>query len=292
MRKFVVVPLLVVPLVLAGCGSSSQPASTSAGASAAGESASSAGAPVSAATAITGTVALATPETQLQPGAKLQLSLVDVSQQPGVTVNQQNVDAPQFPQAIHIPFTDGQINAKDLYVLQATMEANGRTWSTKLQQPVLTHGQPAKVNLTLVPEPTRAEKMLDAFNEAKRQTGGMTVKSGTASKIGESRSWQVFSDLHGIEFIIEQLNQTDKGFTKTEYAYRNGLPWVVVETEMPKADAPATSTTRVGWSGTEGQLVLNQLEQGGKTTTVSAATAKALHAQAEAQYKKFTKQAH
>lgn len=290
MRKFVVVPLLVVPFVLAGCGSSSQSATTSVGTSAAGVSASSVGAPVSAATAITGSVALADPGTKIQPGAKLQLTLVDVSQQPGVMVNQQNVDTPQFPQAIHIPFTAGQIQAKDIYVLQATMEANGRTWSTKLQQPVLTHGQPAKANLTLVAEPTPAEKMLDDFNQAKRQTGGMTVKSGTASKIGESRSWQVFSDVHGVEFIIEQVNQADQGFTRTEYAYRDGLPWVVVETEMPKPDAPATATTRLGWGGSEGQLVLNQLDKGGTTTTVSAAAAKALHQQAEAQYKKFSKQ--
>lgn len=290
MRKFVFVPLLVVPFVLAGCGSQSQTAGTSASASASTEAGNSAGTPVPAATAVTGSVTLATPGTQLQPGAKLQLSLVDVSQQPGITVNQQNIDAPQFPQAFHIPFTDGQIKASDIYVLQAVMQANGRTWSTKLQQPVLTHGQAAKVNLTLVPEPTPAEKMMDDFNQAKRQTGGMTVKSGTASKIGESRSWQVFSDVRGIEFIIEQVNDADKGFTKTEYAYHEGLPWVVVQTEMPKPDAPATSTTRVGWGGQEGQLVLNQVEQGGKTTTVSAATAKALHQQAEAEYKKYTKQ--
>ncbi|HEU0276514.1 MAG TPA: YbaY family lipoprotein [Rhodanobacteraceae bacterium] len=290
MRKFVVVPLLLAPLVLVGCGSSSQTAGTSASASASGENESSADAPVSAATAVTGTVALATPGTQIQPGAKLQLSLVDVTQQPGVTVNQQNVNQPQFPQAIHIPFTAGQINGNDIYVLQATMQANGRTWSTKLQQPVLTHGQGAKVALTLVPEPTPAEKMLEDFNQAKRQTGGMTVKSGTSSKIGESRSWQVFSDIHGVEFIIIQVNQTDKGFTKTEYAYHDGLPWVVVQTEMPKPDAPATSTTRVGWGGQEGQLVLNQLEQGGKTTTVSDAAAKALHQQAEGEYKKFANQ--
>src|SRR5690606_32842369 len=120
-------------------------------------------------------------------------------------------------------------------------------YSTRLQQPVLTRGQPAKVDVVLVAEPTAAEKMLTDFKQAKRQTGAMTVKSGSSSKIGESRSWQVFSDVHGVEFIIEQVNQTDKGFTKTEYAYRNGLPWVVVQEEMPKQDAPATSTERVGW---------------------------------------------
>jgi putative lipoprotein len=116
----------------------------------------------------------------------------------------------------------------------------------------------------------------------------MTVKSGTASKIGESRSWQVFSDLHGVEFIIEQVNQADKGFTKTEYAYRNALPWVVVREQMPKAGAPASSTVQAGW-GNNGEVVLNQKINGGKTTSLSDADAKALHDQAEAEFKRFTK---
>ncbi|MGH8182176.1 MAG: YbaY family lipoprotein, partial [Rhodanobacteraceae bacterium] len=160
----------------------------------------------------------------------------------------------------------------------------------KLQQPVLTHGQSANVDLTLVAEPTPAEKMLDNFQQAKRQTGAMKAKSGTASKIGESRSWQVFSDVHGVEFIIVQVNHGDKGgFTKTEYAYRDGLPWVVVEEEMPKQDAPATSTKRAGWDD-DGVLVLKQQVNGGKTTALSGSDAKALHSGAETEYRKFAKQ--
>ncbi|MGH8190767.1 MAG: YbaY family lipoprotein, partial [Rhodanobacteraceae bacterium] len=176
----------------------------------------------------------------------------------------------------------------DLYVLQATMQDNGRTWNTKLQQPVLTHGQPAKVDLTLAAEPTPAEKMLADFQNAKGQTGGMKVKSGTSSKIGESRSWQVFSDVHGVEFIIVQVNDTKTGFTKTEYAYRDGLPWVVVQEQMPKPDAPATSTEKAGWNE-QGVLVLKQQISDGKTTTLSDADAKTLNTQATAEYKKFAK---
>jgi hypothetical protein len=203
-------------------------------------------------------------------------------------VNKQDFNPPKFPQAFRIPFSASAINANDLYVLQATMQDNGRTYTTKLQQPVLTRGQPANVDLTLVAEPTAAEKMLEDFNQAKRQTGGMTVKSGTASKIGESRSWQVFSDLHGVEFIIEQVNQADKGFTKTEYAYRDSLPWVVVQEQMPKAGAPASSTVQAGW-GNDGVLVLKQKINGGSTSTLSDADAKVLHDQAEAEFKRFSK---
>jgi len=287
MQKLAVAPLFLATLALAGCGASNSSGDNSS-ASSATASAAGAGTPAPAATAVTGTVKLQDAAAEVTPQATLELSLVDVTQQPGATVNKQDFNPPKFPQAFHIPFSASAINANDLYVLQATMQDNGRTYTTKLQQPVLTRGQPANVDLTLVAEPTAAEKMLDDFNQAKRQTGGMTVKSGTASKIGESRSWQVFSDLHGVEFIIEQVNQADKGFTKTEYAYRDSLPWVVVQEQMPKAGAPASSTVQAGW-GNDGVLVLKQKIDGGKTSTLSDPDAKALHDQAEAEFKRFSK---
>ena len=288
MRKLVAAPLFVATLLLAACGTSNQSGGSSATVGSS-ESAGAAGNPAPAATAVTGTVTLDNKQNiPVTPAAKLTLSLVDVTQQPGVTVNTQDFNPPQFPQAFHIPFSPSAINGKDLYVLQATMQDNGRTWTTKLQQPVLTHGQSAKVNLTLTAEPTPAEKMMDDFQQAQRQTGAMKVKSGTSSKIGESRSWQVFSDVHGVEFIILQINQADKGFTKTEYAYRNGLPWVVVQEQMPKPNAPASSTERAGWDD-QGVLVLKEQVSDGKTSTLSDSDAKALHDQAEAEYKKFGK---
>jgi putative lipoprotein len=286
MRKLVVASLLVVPLALAGCGAPDQSGGSSPATTA--QSPATAGTPASAATAVTGTVTVENPPSAITPQATLELTLVDVTQQPGVTVNKQDFNPPKFPQAFRIPFSSSAINPNDLYVLKATMQDNGRTYSTKLQQPVLTHGQPADVNLTLVAEPTPAEKMLADFQNAKRQTGGMKVKSGTSSKIGESHSWQVFSDVHGVEFVIEQVNQADKGFIKTEYAYRNGLPWVVVQQQMPKQDAPPTVTQKVGWDD-NGVLVLNQQTSDGQTGKVSDADAKALHKQAEAEYKKFAK---
>jgi putative lipoprotein len=289
MQKLAVAPLFLATLVLAGCGASNSSDNSSASSTAA--SASGPGTPAPAATAVTGTVRLQDASVQVTPQAILELSLVDVTRQPGATVNKQDFNPPTFPQAFHIPFSASAINPNDLYVLQATMQDNGRTYTTRLQQPVLTRGQKASVDLTLVAEPTAAEKMLDDFNNAKRQTGGMTVKSGTASKIGESRSWQVFSDVHGVEFIIEQVNQADKGFTKTQYAYRDALPWVVVLEQMPKADAAPTSTQRVGW-GNNGVVVLNQNVSGGKTTTLSDAQTKALHDQAEAELKRFSKKKH
>ncbi len=286
MQKLAVAPLFLATLALAGCGASNSSGGSSATTGA--ESSSQAGMPAPAATAVTGTVKLENAGTVVSPSAKLELSLVDVSKQPSVTVNKQDFNPPKFPQAFHIPFSASAITPADLYVLQAEMQNNDRIYHTKLQQPVLTRNQPASVNLTLVAEPTAAEKMLNAFDQAKRQTGAMSVKSGTSSKIGESQSWQVFSDVQGIEFIIEQVNQADKGFTKTEYAYRNSLPWVAVQEQMPKAGAPATTTERAGWDD-NGKLVLNQKISGGNTGNLTDAEAKTLHDQAEAAYKRFSK---
>lgn len=289
MHKLAVAPLFLATLVLAGCGGSNSSGSSSAAASTAAGEPAAGSTPAPAATVVTGSVALADSSIAIAPDAKLELALVDVTAQPSVTVNTQDFAPPKFPQAFRLPFTASAIHPNDLYVLQATMQNNGRTYNTKLQQPVLTHGQPATVNLTLVAEPTAAEKMLAAFNDAKRQTGGMTVKNGTSAKIGESHSWQVFSDVHGVEFVIEQTNTASSGFTKTEYAYRDGLPWVVVQEQMSAPNAPVTGTQRVGW-GNDGTVVLNQKISGGTTATLSDAATKALHAQAEAEYKRFTKQ--
>jgi putative lipoprotein len=292
MRKFVVAPLLLAPLLLAGCGNQSANSGSSASSAAAPNRMSQAATPAPTATAVSGTVSLA-PNTgvKVTPQAKLQLSLVDVSQQPSVTVNQANISPAQFPQKFHIPFSSSAIHTNDIYVLQAQLKDNGREWTTKLNQPVLTQGQPAHANITLVPVPTHAEKVLAAFQKAKRQTGGMKVKNGSSSKIGEASSWQVFRDLHGVEFIILQKTvnkKHNKSFTRTQFAYQNKLPWVVVKQIMPSQKAQPTSTTRVGW-GDDGKVVLNQHEQHGKTGTISNKEADALHKEAEAQYKRFSK---
>ena len=286
MQKLAVAPLLLVSLALAGCSASNSPGNASASTSAAPVESSAVAAPITA-TAVTGTVTLDTQGVVIQPDAKLTLTLVDVTQQPNLTINAQVIPAPTFPAAINVPFQASAINPSDLYNIQAVMQNGDRTWTTKLQQPVLTRNQPADVKLVLSVEPTAADKLLAAFAKAKAQTGGMKVKQGTASKIGQARSWQVFSDARGVEFIIEQVNVADKGFTKTEYSYSNGMPWVVVRETMAQQGGPVTSTEKVGWDE-NGVVVLNQLISGGKTMTISADDATALHHEAEAQHKQYT----
>ncbi len=279
MRKFAV-PLFVAGLLLGGCGS---PPQESQGGQTSGPPAEAA-----APTAVTGTVTLPNPPGPLSPQAKLTLTLMDVTQQPGVPVNSQTFQAPRFPLQFQITFKPEQIRPNDIYVLEAQMQDGERIYSTKLQPPVLTHGQPAHVDLVMVAEPTAAEKMLAEFKQMEGQIGGMKVTSGTALSSEVSRGWQVFSDNHGVEFVRELEDYGDKGFTSTDFAYKDGLPWVVVQQKMPKKGAPPQTINRAGWDD-NGVLVLKEQVVNGQTSVLPEDTAKALHQLAESTYKEFNK---
>jgi putative lipoprotein len=280
MRKLVA-PLVAAGLLLGGCGSPSQQ----------GQGAPSSSGPASAASApssVSGTVTLQHPPSPPSPQAQLQLTLVDVTQQPGVPVNSQTYRDPKFPLQFKVDFKPSQIRSGDIYVVQAEMHDNGRAYTTNMQPPVLTHGAPAKADLVLTAVPTPAEKMLADYKQAEARIGGMKVTSGTALSPDISRGWQVFSDNHGVEFIRELVDAGDKGFTSTDYAYKDGLPWVVMQQKMPKKGAPPQTVDRAGWDD-NGSLVLQEQVNNGKTGTLPESTAKALHQKAEALYKEFNK---
>lgn len=273
MRKLAL-PLVIAGLLLGGCGPSNNAPKTQQ-------------APEP--SAVSGTVTLADPSAQIAPGAKLDLTLMDVTQQPGVPVNSQIFAPPQFPQQFKISFNPKQIKQADIYVLEAQMHNGARVYSTSLQTPVLTHNAPAQVNLELIAEPTAADKMLADFKTMQGNIGGMKVTQGTASNEQAAKSWQVFSDKNGVEFVRQLVDHGDKGnYTSTDYAYKDGHPWVVVQETRPKKGAPIQSTDRVGWDE-NGSLVLNQHEENGQTSELSHDAASALHDQAEALYNQFSK---
>jgi len=214
---------------------------------------------------------------------------MDVTQQPGVPVNSQTFAPPHFPQQFRVSFSPKQIKQADIYVLEAQMQNAGRVYSTTLQAPVLTHNAPAQVDLKLIAEPTAADKMLSDFKAMQSRIGGMKVTQGTASNEEAAKSWQVFSDKDGVEFIRQLVDHGDKGnYTSTDYAYKGGHPWVVVQETRPKKGAPVQSTDRIGWDE-NGSVVLNQHEENGQVTELSHDAASALHDQAGALYNQFSK---
>ena len=75
------------------------------------------------------------------------------------------------------------------------------------------------------------------------------------------------------------VDYTDKGFTSTDYAYRDGKPWVVVQETKANRDAKPSAVDRAGWDET-GALILKQHQAGGKTEVLDADAAAKLQKQA------------
>ena len=276
MRTFVLPVAAAAALLLAGCGgpSSSAPGGTDA-------------TPANAnANVITGTVSLEPPRT-LTGRARLDLSLVDMSVQPQVAVASKTitpVDA--LPLNFSLAFNPQQINPQDLYVVHATMEDGDRHFDTAIAYPVLTKGQPRTIAIQLRAEPTPGDKALAGFEALKSRIGGMKYTEGSAATETVSRGWQTFRDAKGdIRFIREREDAGDKGYTRTDFAYLDGKPWVVVQEHLASSSArKPESVARAGWDE-QGSLILHRRLAAGATSALGAEQAQALYGDAEAMLK-------
>jgi putative lipoprotein len=83
-----------------------------------------------------------------------------------------------------------------------------------------------------------------------------------------------------VQFIRARADYGDKGFTSTDFAYKDGQPWVVVQQKKASQDAKPSSTERAGWDK-DGNLVLKQVVADGKTTALADDEAASLKKQAE-----------
>lgn len=290
MRKVIWSLVSVTALALAGCNNSSSSQQASGGPAADGSAASQA---PQAGNKITGQVTLSEPA-QLSPQAKLDISLVDVSAVPTDANGDSTAAAPNaplatksispvgpFPVNFALDYNPSDINPNNLYVVKATLVDGERTYDMPLQAPVLTKGASSQVNIRLVARQTPAEKDLAAFEALKKQIGGMKIKSGTKLEKDASRGWQVFRKDGLVQFIREQVDYGDKGFTETDYAYKANKPWVAVQQKKPSKDGKATATERASWD-IDGKPVLKQTVSGGNTSDLSDDEAASLKSQAEA----------
>ena len=288
MRKVIWSLVSLTALALAGCNSSTP--STQASGNAADSA--SAAAP-QANNKVTGQITLREPA-QLSPQAKLEVSLVDVSAVPTDANGDATASAPNaplvsktispvgpFPVSFELDFDPAKINPNNLYVVKAHMVDGDRNYEMPLQAPVLTKGASNQVSIQLVAQQTPAEKDLAAFEDLKKQIGGMKIKSGTKLEKDASRAWQVFRRDGQVQFIREQVDYGDKGFTDTDYAYKAGKPWVAVQQKKSSKDAKAGSVERASWD-VDGKPVLEQVLSGGKTSPLSDSEADSLKSQAEA----------
>jgi putative lipoprotein len=280
MRRIVWSLMSVAALALAGCNSSSDTSSSQPAA----ENAPAAGDNTAAApkaNTVSGTVALSG-DVQLSPNAKLEISLVDVSTEGGATslASKTISPVPSMPQSFELTFNATDIVPSNGYNVQAVLTDGDHKYAPALQSPVLTKGAPSQVTITLAPVQTAGDKEFAAFKDVQAHIGGMKITNGTKLDKDVSRGWQVFREGGNVKFIREQVDYGDKGFTSTDYAYKDGKPWVVVQQKKSSKDAKPSSTDRAAW-GQDGSLLLKQHEAGSKTDTLSDDDAASLQKQAQ-----------
>ena len=275
MRKMIWSLVPVAVLALAGCNSSSSSQQAQDG------GAQGASAAPSQATKVTGKITLREPA-DMSPESKLVIDLVDVSAAPDAAALATKTISPAgpFPMDFQLDFTPTDVNPNDLYVIKAHLTDGERHYEMALQAPVLTKGNATDVTIQLFAKKTPGEKDLAAFEKLKAQIGGMKIKAGTKLEKNVSRSWQVFRADGQVQFIREQVDYGDKGFTDTDYAYKDGKPWAVVQLKKANKSAKPNTTERASW-GDDGSLVLKQSLSGGKTDVLAADEAANLQKQAK-----------
>jgi putative lipoprotein len=275
MRSVVWSLMTVAAVALAGCNNSSSPSSS------ADTDGKPAAASTAAATSVTGTITL---RGDIKPSDqdKLVISIVDTAAQGSAPLATKTIaPATTFPQPFELNFNPANVAPNDMYIVQVELTDGDRHYTMPLQAPVLTQNHPtSNIAIELAPEQTPGEKMLVAFQGVQRQIGGMKRTAGTKLEPNASRAWQVFRDGTELKFIRELVDYGDKGFTSTDYAFKDGKPWVVQQQKKANQSAKPTSVDTAGW-GDDGSLVLKTHEAGGNTQPLSDSDAANLQQQAK-----------
>lgn len=280
MRTMVWPLVAVVSLALAGCGSSGSSSQQATG-----------GAPAAAASvahSVSGTITIRGTD-RPSDSDKLVVSLVDVSQQGAAPLATKTIaPATAFPLSFELDFNTADVVPNDLYVVKAELVDGDRHYEMPLQAPVLTKGHPTtNLSVELVPQQTPGEKELAAFETQQKQLGAMRISSGTKLEKDVSYAWQVFRQGGQVQFIRARADRGDKGFISTDYAYKDGKPWVIVRQNKANQGAKPSSTDRAGWND-GGELVLKQHESAGKVSALGDDDANNLKQQAQDMLKMAT----
>mgnify|MGYP001054011374 CR=1 FL=1 len=278
MRKMVLSVMSLAVLAMAGCGPSTS-SQTENGAAGASSSAAAAAGSVSGTISVRGTI-------QPSPNAQLVIHLVDVSPSAAGSpplASKTVASGATFPYSFQLDFKPGDIKTNDVYVVKAILTDGARHYSMPMQAPVLTGGNKNQATIELVAEQTPAEKDLADFNALIKQIGGMKVSSGTKLDPNASRGWQVFRQNGETKVIRELVDYGDKGFTSTDFAYRNGAPWVAVQQKKANKDAKPSSTDRASWTE-NGMVVLHEQQTGDKAGDLNSDEANSLRQQAASIY--------
>jgi putative lipoprotein len=278
MRKKVLSLMSVAALGLAGCNAPHPSQQTGSEAPASADTAAVANKAVS---EVSGTISV---RGSIQPSANatLVLNLADVSANAvgSKPLASKTAPAGTFPQAFKLTFNPAEVKPDDLYVVQAILTDGERHYTMPLQAPVLAKGSKNDaVTIELVAEQTPGEKVLADFLAEQKLIGGMKISHGTKLEKDDSRGWQLFRQAGEVKFIREEVDYGDKGYTSTDYAYKDGKPWAIVQETKASREAKPSAIDRAGWSE-DGTLVLKQHEVNGDVQPLDPSAASKLQKQA------------
>ena len=278
MRKTVLSLMSVAALSLAGCNAPHPSQQAGADAPASADTAAVAN---KVASEVSGTISL---RGSVPPSADatLVLNLVDVSANAvgSAPLASKTAPAGTFPQAFKLTFNPAEVKPDDLYVVQAILTDGERHYSMPMQAPVLAKGSKNDgVTIELVAEQTPGEEVLADFTAEQKLLGGMKISHGTKLEKDDSRGWQLFRQAGEAKFIREEVDYGDKGYTSTDYAYKGGKVWAIVQETKSSRDAKPSAIDRAGWTD-DGTLVLKQHEVAGDVQALDLGAAAKLKKQA------------
>jgi putative lipoprotein len=279
MRKTVLSLMSLAALALSACSAPNSPQQAGAGGPASADSAAAAS---KIPNEVSGTISLRAGTPQPSATATLVLNLVDVSSTAvgSAPLSSKTSPAGTFPQPFQLTFNPAEVKPNDLYVIQAILTDGDRHYSMPIQAPVLAKGSKNDgVAIELVAEQTPGEKVLGDLTAEQKQLGGMKVSHGTKLEKDVSRGWQLFRQAGQVQFIRELVDYGDKGFSSTDYAYKDGKPWAIVQQTKPSRDGKPSAIDRAGWSD-DGTLVLKQHQVGNDIQALDADTAATMKKQA------------
>ena len=255
MKKYVAAALTALA-VLGGCNSSNQtanaPATDDNGTAATQQQNANATIPDH----ISGTVTLRVPAA-INPGAKLNVQLVDVAQQElSLDETSQDVSG-QPPYQFTLAVKPESIDPTRVYVVNVMLIDGERRYVQALQSPVLTGGAGSNINVVLNSEATPGEELNAEFNKLKSHIGGMKRIQDSFLDGDLSVAWDGFVEAGNKLRFMRVNTELGDGDTavrnNVEYAFLNGKPMQILK--------KGRVTTRVGWDE-KGTVILNQLSGG------------------------------
>lgn len=264
MSKYLV-PAIAALALLAGCNKSEQAANS--GAAQPGQPAAPA---VVKTDKITGAVTLRDP-IPLGEGARLEIKLVDLSQEEVPVAQTTQTVSGQPPYAYSLDVSQVQVNPAHTYEMRILLIDGDRRFIPSLISQVLTKGGGATADIVVKAEPTVSELLKEEIDKLQKQIGGMKPIKDSYLNDKESVAWDGFYKENHVRFvrltrIVEGKTPGNETRSNTKYAFKDDKPMAVI----------AGSTT-YGWNE-NGELLVN-IKTGGGEGDADAAKAYYVEAQ-------------